>query len=77
MEVSKGYLKIGNMYLQDLRLSFNCVSNDFIDNILFTSDIRNARIISIDIYNELKKKLYINLDIKMEDIMFIDEKIIY
>ena len=70
----KGYLKIGNMYLQDLRLSFNCVSNDFIDNILFTSDIRNARMISFDIYNELKKKLYINLDIKIEDIMFMEKE---
>ena len=70
----KGYLKIGNMYLQDLRLSFNCVSNDFIDNILFTSDIRNARMISFDIYNELKKKLYINLDIKLEDIMFMEKE---
>lgn len=74
MEESKGYLKIGNMYLQDLRLSFNCVSNDFIDNILFTSDIRNARMISFDIYTELKKKLYINLDIKLEDIMFIEKE---
>lgn len=74
MEESKGYLKIGNMYLQDLRLSFNFVSNDFIDNILFTSDIRNARIISFDIYTELKKKLYINLDIKLEDIMFIEKE---
>lgn len=74
MEVSKGYLKIGNMYLQDLRLSFNCVSNDFIDNILFTSDIRCARMISFDIYTELKKKLYINLDIKLEDIIFIKKE---
>lgn len=70
----KGYLKIGNMYLQDLRLSFNCVSNDFIDNILFTSDIRNARIISIDIFDELRKKLYINLDIKFDDIKFIEKE---
>lgn len=74
MEESKGYLKIGNMYLQDLRLSFNCIANDFIDNIIFTSDIRNAIIISFDIYDELMKKLYINLDIKIEDIMFIKKE---
>ena len=74
MEEQKGYLKIGNMYLQDLRLSFNCVFNDFIDNILFTSDIRNARMISFDIYTELKKKLYINLDIKLEDIIFMEKE---
>lgn len=70
----KGYLKIGNMYLQDMRLSFNCVSNDFIDNILFTSDIRNARMISFDIFDDLRKKLYINLNIKYEDIMFIEKE---
>lgn len=74
MEEQKGYLKIGNMYLQNLRLSFNCIANDFIDDIIFTGDIRNAIIISFDIYNELKKKLYINLDIKIEDIMFIEKE---
>lgn len=74
MEESKGYLKIGNMYLQNLRLSFNCIANDFIDDIIFTTDIRNAIIISFDIYNELMKKLYINLNIKIEDIIFIKKE---
>lgn len=74
MEERKGYLKIGNMYLQDLKLSFNCVSNDFIEDIVFTSNIRNAIMISFDIYDELKKKLYINLDIKIEDIKFIEKE---
>lgn len=71
---AKGYLKIGNMYLQDLKLSFNCISNDFIDDIIFTSNIKNALVIDYDIYDELKKKLYINLDIKIEDIMFIEKE---
>ena len=70
----KGYLKIGNMYLQDLRLSFNCIANDFIDEIIFTSDIRNARMISYNIYDDLRKKLYINLNIEFEDIMFIEKE---
>ena len=74
MNEQKGYLKIGNMYLQDLKLSFNCITNDFIDDIIFTSNIKNGLVIDFDVYNELKKKLYINLDIKLEDIMFMEKE---
>lgn len=74
MNEQKGYLKIGNMYLQDLKLSFNCITNDFIDDIIFTSNIKNGLVIDFDIYDELKKKLYINLDIKIEDIKFIEKE---
>lgn len=74
MEEQKGYLKIGNMYLQDLRLSFNSVSNDFIKSIEFTTDRKNAFIITKDLYNELKKKLYINLDIDLEKTLFIEKE---
>lgn len=69
----KGYLKIGNMYLRNIDLNVWCVSNDFIKNIQFTSDIHCAFIIDKDIYDDLRKKLYINLDIKLEDIIFIEK----
>ena len=69
-----GYLRIGNMYLKSIELNVHFVSNDFIKNIEFTSDRKNAFIITKDIYIELKKKLYINLDIELEKSLFIEKE---
>lgn len=74
MNESKGYLRIGNMYLSNIVLNVFNVSNDFIKEIEFTADIRNALIIPKDLYDELKKKLYLNLDIDFEKTFFIEKE---
>lgn len=74
MNESKGYLRIGNMYLSSIVLNVFNVSNDFIKDLEFTADRRNALIISKDLYDELKKKLYINLDIDLEKTLFIEKE---
>lgn len=69
-----GYLRIGNMYLKTIDLNIYSVSNDFIKNIEFTTDRKNALIITKDMYIDLKKKLYINLDIELEKTLFIEKE---
>lgn len=69
-----GYLRIGNMYLKSIELNIYSVSNDFIKNIEFTTDRKNAFIITKDMYIDLKKKLYINLDIELEKSLFIEKE---
>nr|DAW65146.1 MAG TPA: hypothetical protein [Caudoviricetes sp.] len=70
----KGYLKIGNGYLEDITLSFCYANTDFIKELLFTFDEKKAMMMSYETFVELRKKLYINLDIKIEDIMFIEKE---
>ena len=74
MEESKGYLRIGNMYLRSIDLNMNYAFNDFIRNIEFTADRKRALIITKDIWLELKKKIYINLDIDLEKTLFIEKE---
>lgn len=69
-----GYLRIGNMYLRSIDLNMKYVINDFIRNIEFTADRKSALIITKDIYLELKKKIYINLNIDLEKIFFIEKE---
>lgn len=69
-----GYLRLGNMYLKTIDLNIYSVSNDFIKNIEFTTDRKNAFIITKDMYLDLKKKLYINLDIELEKSLFIEKE---
>lgn len=69
-----GYLRIGNMYLRYIDLNMNYVSNDFIKTIEFTADKKRALVITKDICVELKKKLYINLNIDLEKILFIEKE---
>lgn len=74
MEESKGYLKIGNMYLRSIDLNIDYAFNAFMKNIEFTADRKRALIITKDIWLELKKKLYINLDIDYEKTFFIEKE---
>lgn len=74
MEQSKGYLRIGNGYLEDITLSFYYANTDFIRELLFTFDEKKAMIMNYETFVEIRKKLYINLDIKIEDIKFIEKE---
>ena len=74
MNEQKGYLKIGNGYLEDIVLSFCYANTDFIKQLLFTFDEKRAMIMNYETFVEIRKKLYINLDVKMEDIIFIEKE---
>lgn len=74
MEEQKGYLKIGNMYLRCIDLNMDYAFNDFIKNIEFTADRKKALIITKDIWIELKKKIYININIDFKKTLFIEKE---
>lgn len=74
MEKKKGYLKIGIGYLEDVTLSFSYANTDFMKDLLFTFDKKRAVLMSYETFVEIRRKLYINLNIKIEDIMFIEKE---